>query len=257
MKDPKIPKAEGNKPHFEVYHENEEEKDENNAKEGQEEAAGEEKDGEDPMEIWVEKDEVKEGGEEKKRDALVQGGAPPEPPYFLPPPEKKEREEELKPGGFDIKIFRLAAPMITKIAREVSKTAMDFIFNSQNGWLPHWKSTFRSRSWVLRSFPQMGQLTWHSADTHTWRWSSNKWPCGGGSEEFQNINMSAAQASRCGQRILAISDSLCRCLEQKLAAWRCSKHSTFHTGRPCEASQMETGCLRAHRGNCQISVSCS
>ena len=78
------------------------------------------------MEVWAEEDEVKEGGGEKKGDALVPGGAPPEPPYLLPPPEKKE-EEELKPGGFDIKIFRLAAPMITKTAREVTKTAMDFI----------------------------------------------------------------------------------------------------------------------------------
>ena len=109
---------------FEVYPEDEEEKDEDNAKEGQEEAAGEEKDGEDPMEVCAEEDEVKEGGEEKKGDALVPGGAPPEPPYLLPPPEKKEAEEELKPGGFDIKIFRLAAPMITKTAREVTKTVI-------------------------------------------------------------------------------------------------------------------------------------
>ena len=58
---------------------------------------------------------------------MVSGCADVEPPYLLPPPEKKEGEEELKPGGFDIKIFRLAAPMITKTAREVTKTAMDFI----------------------------------------------------------------------------------------------------------------------------------
>jgi hypothetical protein len=47
----------------------------------------------------------------------------------LPPPEKKEGEVDPKPGGFDIKIFRLglAAAMITKTAREVTKTAMDFI----------------------------------------------------------------------------------------------------------------------------------
>ena len=47
----------------------------------------------------------------------------------MPPPEKKEGEEDPKPGGFDIKIFRLglAAAMITKTAREVTKTAMDFI----------------------------------------------------------------------------------------------------------------------------------
>ena len=59
---------------------------------------------------------------------MVSGCADVEPPYLLPPPEKKEGEEELKPGGcFDIKIFRLAPPMITKTAREVTKTAMDFI----------------------------------------------------------------------------------------------------------------------------------
>ena len=38
-------------------------------------AAGEEKDGKDPMEIWPEEDEVNEGGEEKKGDALVPGGS--------------------------------------------------------------------------------------------------------------------------------------------------------------------------------------
>ena len=37
MKNPEVPKAEGNEPHFEVYPEDEEEKDEDNAKEGQEE----------------------------------------------------------------------------------------------------------------------------------------------------------------------------------------------------------------------------
>ena len=45
-----------------------------------------------------------------------------------------------------------------------------------------------------------------------------------------------AQTSRCGQRMLAISCSIYRCLEQKLAAWRRPKLSTFHAGRPCEAS---------------------
>ena len=74
MKDPEVPKAEGNEPHFEVYPEDEEEKDEDNAKKGQEEAAGEEKNGKDPMEIWPEEDEVNKGGEEKKGDALVPGG---------------------------------------------------------------------------------------------------------------------------------------------------------------------------------------
>ena len=52
----------------------------------------------------------------------------------MPPPKRKEGEEELKPGGFDI-----------KIAREISKTAMDFIFNAQNGWLPHWKKIHLDR----------------------------------------------------------------------------------------------------------------
>jgi hypothetical protein len=83
MKDPEVPKAEGDEPHFEVYPDDEEEKDEDNAKECHEEAAGEEKDGEDPMEVWAEEEDVKEGGEEKKGDALVPGGAPPEPPYLL------------------------------------------------------------------------------------------------------------------------------------------------------------------------------
>ena len=79
------------------------------------------------MDVWGKEDEVKEGGEEKAEESLVPGGAPPEPPYLLPPPEKKEGEEDPKPGGFDIKIFRLAAPMITKTAKEVTKTTMDFI----------------------------------------------------------------------------------------------------------------------------------
>jgi len=160
MKDPEVPKAEGNESYFEVYPEDEQEKDEDNAKEGQEEAAGEEKDGEDPMEVWAEEDEVKEGGEEKKEDALVPGGAPPEPPYLLPPPEKKEGEEELKPGGFDIKIFRLAAPMITKTAREVTKTAMDFILKLRMDGF-HIGRIHSDRG---HEFSE-----WHSADTHTWR----------------------------------------------------------------------------------------
>jgi hypothetical protein len=85
-------------------------------------------------------------GRRKKEMPWSQGGAPSKAPYLLPPPKRKKGEEELKPGGFDIKILRLAAPMITKTAREISKMAMNFIFNAQNGWLPHWKNTFRSRS---------------------------------------------------------------------------------------------------------------
>ncbi|CAL1145209.1 unnamed protein product [Cladocopium goreaui] len=66
---------------LEVYPEDEEGKDEVQAKEGQEEAAGEKEEEEDPV----------------------------DPPYLLPPPEKKEGEEDPKPGGFDIKIFRWMA----------------------------------------------------------------------------------------------------------------------------------------------------
>ena len=75
MKILKFRKQKENEPHFEVYPEDEEEKDEDNAKEGQEEAAGEEKDGEDPMEVWAEEDEVKEGGGGEKRGCLGPRGS--------------------------------------------------------------------------------------------------------------------------------------------------------------------------------------
>lgn len=87
----------------------------------------------------------------------------------MPPPEKKEGEEELKPGGFDIKIFGLAAPMITKTAREVTKTAMDFILKLRMDGFHIGKDYIQIEVMSSRGFPEMGQLTWRSTDTHTWR----------------------------------------------------------------------------------------
>ena len=83
----------------------------------------------------VKKMKLKKEEERKQKKVFVPGGAPPEPPYLLPPPEKKEGEEDPKPGGFDKKIFRLAAPMITKTAKEVTETTMDFILKlKMNGF---------------------------------------------------------------------------------------------------------------------------
>ena len=45
----------------------------------------------------------------------------------MPPPEKKEGDPDPQPGGFDIKIFRLAAPMQTKTSKQVTKTTMEFL----------------------------------------------------------------------------------------------------------------------------------
>ena len=66
-----------------------------------------------------------EDGEEKE-DELSQKPHP-VPPYLLPPSQPKDGEKELQPGGFDTKIFRLASPMITKTAREVTRTTMDML----------------------------------------------------------------------------------------------------------------------------------
>ena len=67
-----------------------------------------------------------EEGEEKREDEIAERPHP-EPPYLLPPPKPKDGEQPLQPGGFDTKIFRLASPMITKTAREVTRTTMDML----------------------------------------------------------------------------------------------------------------------------------
>ena len=135
------------------------------------------------MDVWGKEDEVKEGGEEKAEESLVPGGAPPEPPYLLPPPEKKEGEEDPKPGGFDIKIFRLAASMITKTARKSPK--------------PPWTSSSNSRWTASTSVGSIrigvtNSLAFSCAGSYTWRRSSSEWTCGGGSQKSQDTDSSAA-----------------------------------------------------------------
>ena len=70
LKDPDVPKADGDEPQFEVYpEEGEEGRDEVQVKEGQEEAAGEKEAEEDPMDVRGKEDEVKEGGQEKAEES--------------------------------------------------------------------------------------------------------------------------------------------------------------------------------------------
>ena len=106
------------------------------------------------MDVWGKEDEVKEGGEEKAEESLVPGGAPPEPPYLLPPPEKKEGEEDPKPGGFDN-----LSPGCTYDHQNCKGSHQNHHGlhpQTQDGRLPH-----RNQ--------EMGQLSWHCADSYTWR----------------------------------------------------------------------------------------
>jgi hypothetical protein len=104
-------------------------------------------------------------GRRKKEMPWSQGGAPSKAPYLLPPPKRKKGEEELKPGGFDIKILRLAAPMITKAAREVTKTAMDFILKLRMDGF-HIGRIHSDRD---HEFSGVFRNMAYSADMHTWR----------------------------------------------------------------------------------------
>ena len=164
-----------NEPHFEVYPEDEEEKDENNAKEGQEEAAGEEKDGEDPMEVWAEEDEgkKKEGGR-KKGMPWSQGE------------------------------LRLSHPIsCLHLKRKKKKSSnLEASTSRSSAWLHLWSPKLQEKSprrqwtsspsseWTASTLEEYIQIEVmsspgfsgngpNSADTHTWRWSSSEWPCGG------------------------------------------------------------------------------
>ena len=121
LQDAHVPQADGDEPHFEVHPEEEEGKEGAQALEDkrEERSEAEEEEGE-KVEVWGEEDG------EKKEDELSQKPHP-VPPYLLPPSQPKDGEKELQPGGFDTKIFRLASPMITKTAREVTRTTMDML----------------------------------------------------------------------------------------------------------------------------------
>ncbi|CAL1154816.1 unnamed protein product [Cladocopium goreaui] len=121
LQDAHVPQADGDEPHFEVHPEEEEGKEGAQALEDkrEERSEAEEEEGE-KVEVWGEEDG------EKKEYELSQKPHP-VPPYLLPPSQPKDGEKELQPGGFDTKIFRLASPMITKTAREVTRTTMDML----------------------------------------------------------------------------------------------------------------------------------
>ncbi|CAL1147447.1 unnamed protein product [Cladocopium goreaui] len=121
LQDAHVPQADGDEPHFEVHPEEEEGKEGAQALEDkrEERSEAEEEEG-GKVEVWGEEDG------EKKEDELSQKPHP-VPPYLLPPSQPKDGEKELQPGGFDTKIFRLASPMITKTAREVTRTTMDML----------------------------------------------------------------------------------------------------------------------------------
>ena len=127
LKVPEVPDAEGDEPQIDI---NPEEPDENQEeekalkdKEGEE---GKEEGDEAQVRVWEEEEEEK-GEKEGEKDPALPGGGLPPPPYLLPPPEKKEGDPDPQPGGFDIKIFRLAAPMQTKTSKQVTKTTMEFL----------------------------------------------------------------------------------------------------------------------------------
>ena len=124
LQDPHVPQADGGEPHFEVHPEEEEEEKEEEGvqvlEDKREERSEDEEEEGGKVEKWGEED-----GEEKEDEISQQPH--PVPPYLLPPPKPKDGEEALKPGGFDTKIFRLASPMITKTAREVTRTTMDML----------------------------------------------------------------------------------------------------------------------------------
>ena len=180
------------------------------------------------MDVWGKEDEVKEGGEEKAEESLVPGGAPPEPPYLLPPPEKKEGEENPKTGGFDIKIFRLAAPIITKLQRKSPK--------------PPWTSSSNSR-WTAATSEDRG----HEFSGLFRKWANSRGivltrtP---GDDPRANGRAEVAVKSLKTQirRLLKQADvgseywplaALCRCFEQELENWRCAELSTFSTRCSC------------------------
>ena len=142
LKNPEVPKAEGDEPQFEVYPDEDEKEEEQKTLEDQEEDEGKEEGAEEQVRVWNDEDKGDDGEKEKDEDPKSEGGGPPQPPYLLPPPEQKKGDPEPGPGGFDIKIFRLAAPMITKTAREVTKTTMEFLEESTqhefSGQFPKW-----------------------------------------------------------------------------------------------------------------------
>ena len=120
LKVPEVPDADGDEPQIDINpEEQDEDQKEREALKDKEDAEGKEESDEVQVRVWEE--------EEEEKDPALPGGGPPLPPYLLPPPEKKEGDPDLQPGGFDTKIFRLVAPMQTKTAREVIKTAMEFL----------------------------------------------------------------------------------------------------------------------------------
>ena len=145
--------------------------------------------------------------------------------------------------------------MISKTAREVTKTAMDYILKlGMDGF-------------------HIGRI--HSDRGHEFSGDFRKWAnsrgivltrtTGDDPRANGRVEVAAKSFKTQIRRLLKQADVGSECWplaaryadEQKLAAWRRSKLSTFHAGRPCEASHMETECLRARRGDCQVPVSCS
>ncbi|CAL1129313.1 unnamed protein product [Cladocopium goreaui] len=127
LKVPEVPDAEGDEPQIDINpeepNENQEEEKALKDKEGEE---GKEEGDEAQVRVWEEEEEGN-GEKEGEKDPALPGGGLPPPPYLLPPPEKKEGDPDPQPGGFDIKIFRLAAPMQTKTSKQVTKTTMEFL----------------------------------------------------------------------------------------------------------------------------------
>ena len=120
LQDAHVPQADGDEPHFEVHPEEGEKEGAQALEDKREERSEVEEEEGGKVEVWGEEDG------EKKEDELSQKPHP-VPPYLLPPSQPKDGEKELQPGGFDTKIFRLASPMITKTAREVTRTTMDML----------------------------------------------------------------------------------------------------------------------------------
>ena len=127
LKVPEVPDAEGDEPQIDINPEEPNEgKEEEKALKDKEGEEGKEEGDEAQVRVWEEEEEEK-GEKEGEKDPALPGGGLPPPPYLLPPPEKKERDPDPQPGGFDIKIFRLAAPMQTKTSKQVTKTTMEFL----------------------------------------------------------------------------------------------------------------------------------
>ena len=167
----------------------------------------------------------------------------------MPPPEKKEGEEELKPGGFDIKIFGLAAPMITKTAREVTKTAMDFILKLRmdgfhigrihSGRGHEFSGVFRkwanSRGIVLTRTPGDDPRANGRAAVKSFK------------TQIRRLLKQADVGSECWPLAARYADALNR-------SWRLGDAPSFPPFMQdvLVRRRMETGRLRAHCGNCQV-----